>query len=125
METTYAGPGIKNISNLLRITYGVVPIVAGSDKFLNVLTQWEAYLPQGIENAIPLSGGTLMMIVGLIEIAAGIIVLKKPVTGGYIVSAWLVLIGLVLCSAGAFDIAVRDFVMAIGAYSMARLEKLK
>jgi hypothetical protein len=62
--------------------------------------------------------------VGAIEIAAGIIVLRKPEIGGYIVAAWLTLIALTLLIGFDYvDVAVRDLVMAIAALSMAKLSK--
>ena len=66
-----------------------------------------------------------MMIVGVIEIIAGLIVLARPVLGGYIVMAWLALIALTLIGTGSYlDVAVRDLVMAIGAYSFVQIAKL-
>jgi uncharacterized membrane protein HdeD (DUF308 family) len=66
-----------------------------------------------------------MMIVGIIEIAAGIIVLKKTEIGGYIVAGWLTGIALtLLISFNYVDVAVRDLVMAIAALSMARISKI-
>jgi uncharacterized membrane protein HdeD (DUF308 family) len=65
-----------------------------------------------------------MMIAGVIEIVAGIIVLLRPATGGLIVAAWLTLIALTLMAGGNYlDVAVRDLVMAISAFSMARIAK--
>ena len=66
-----------------------------------------------------------MMIVGVIEIIAGIIVLIKTEIGGYIVAAWLTVIALTLLAGFNYlDVAVRDLVMAIAALSMARLSKI-
>lgn len=66
-----------------------------------------------------------MMIVGVIEIIAGIIVLAKPAIGGYIVMAWLTLIAITLLASGNFlDVAVRDLTMAIGALSLARISTI-
>lgn len=114
---------IKPSYNLLRLTYGIVPIVAGLDKFTNLLTNWEQYLHPGIASMLP--AHTFMIIVGIIEIIAGIIVLVKPQIGGFIVSAWLVLIALQLLAGGHFlDVAVRDLVMAIGSFTLARISNL-
>jgi hypothetical protein len=115
---------VRQTSDLLRMTYGIVPIVAGLDKFFNILAHWENYVPVSISSSLPLSAHTLMILVGIIEIVAGLIVLARPVIGGYIVAAWLVLIGILLLIGGSFlDVAVRDFVMAIGAFSLTRLAK--
>ena len=63
-----------------------------------------------------------MKVVGIIEIVAGIIVLLRPLIGAYIVMAWLVCIALQLIIGGHFfDVAVRDLVMAVGAFTLAKL----
>lgn len=112
---------IKQLQALLKATFGVVPIVAGLDKFTNLLTHWTDYVGQ-IQNMIPFDTVTFMKIVGVIEIIAGIIVLIRPRVGAYIVMAWLICIALQLIIGGHyFDVAVRDLVMAIGAYTLAQL----
>ena len=113
---------IKQLQTLLKFTYGLVPVVAGADKFTNILTNWEQYLNPGIKQMLPFGEHSFMMIVGVIEIVAGIIVLAKPRIGAWIVSAWLVLIALTLIFSGHYlDVAVRDIVMAIGAFVLAKL----
>ncbi len=122
METNQT---IRSVFNILKLTYGIVPIVAGLDKFTNLLTQWDKYLHPGMASMLPFSPHVFMMIVGVIEIVAGLIVLAKPAIGGYIVAAWLTLIALTLLASGNYlDVAVRDLVMAIGALSMARIAKV-
>ncbi len=124
MESTNLQQAIKPTFNLLKLTFGLVPIVAGLDKFTNLLTNWEQYINPSVAEMLPFSGHTFMMIVGVIEIVAGIIVLKKTEIGGYIVSAWLALIALTLLASFSYvDIAVRDLVMAISAFAMARMAK--
>ncbi|MEQ8905942.1 hypothetical protein [Ekhidna sp.] len=114
METT-----VKNVFSLLKYTYGLVPIVAGLDKFTNILTDWSQYLSEGM---IPMEAGTFMMIVGVIEIIAGALVLTKTKLGSLIVAAWLILIAITLLISWSYvDVAVRDLVMAIGAYSLYKL----
>jgi uncharacterized membrane protein YphA (DoxX/SURF4 family) len=116
---------VKSVWNTLRLTYGIVPIVAGLDKFTDLLVNWEIYLHPGIASMLPFPAHTFMMIVGIIEIVAGVIVLIRPAIGGVIVSAWLVLIALTLLASGHYlDVAVRDIVMGIGAFSMARLSSV-
>ncbi|MBK7467861.1 MAG: hypothetical protein IPJ43_14255 [Saprospiraceae bacterium] len=124
MENTKLLQAIKPTYTILRLTFGIVPIVAGLDKFTNILTNWEQYLNPSLGAILPISGGTFMMIVGIIEIAAGIIVLYKTEIGAYIVSAWLALIALsLLISFSYVDVAVRDLVMAVSAFSLARIAK--
>ncbi|GGB18494.1 hypothetical protein [Mucilaginibacter rubeus] len=112
----------KNTQTLLKFTYGLVPVVAGADKFTNLLTDWSHYLNPTIKAMLPFGEHVFMMIVGIIEIVAGILVLFNPQKGAYLVSAWLVLIALSLLASGTYlDVAVRDIVMAIGAFSLAKL----
>jgi hypothetical protein len=107
------------VTSLLKWTYGIVPIAAGADKFAHVLTDWNKYLAPAVTDIIPLQPSTFMSIVGVIEIIAGIIVLVKPRVGSLIVGLWLIGIAINLLLTGQyFDIAVRDTVMAIGAFSL-------
>lgn len=125
MDTLSANQTLRSVFNVLRLTYGIVPIVAGLDKFTDLLTHWGNYLSLGIVSMLPFSPHTFMMIVGVIEIIAGIIVLVKPAIGGYIVMAWLTLIAITLLASGNFmDVAVRDLTMAIGALSLARISTI-
>jgi len=113
---------VKDVQRLLKITYGVIPIVAGADKFANLLTDWGKYLNPVLAVNLPFSTDTFMMIVGVIEVIAGILVFINPVKGGYLVSIWLICIALSLLAGGNYlDIAVRDLAMAIGAFSLAKL----
>lgn len=106
---------------LLHLLYGVIPIVAGVDKFTNLLTDWSQYLAPWFADALPFGAGTFMALVGLIEIAAGILTLLRPRIGALVVSAWLVAIALNLITAGYFDIAVRDLAMAAGSFVLAQM----
>ncbi len=113
---------IETTWRILKYTYGLVPIVAGLDKFTNILTNWVGYLNPLVLKVLPLSGSTFMHVAGIVEFLAGIIVLARPRIGGYIVAAWLTCIALSLIAGGRFlDVAVRDLVMAIGAFTMANL----
>jgi uncharacterized membrane protein YphA (DoxX/SURF4 family) len=116
---------VKQLQGTLKLTFGIVPIVAGFDKFTNLLTQWADYLGNN-KSMLPLDPVVFMKIVGIIEIVAGIIVLVRPLVGAYIVMAWLVCIALQLIVGGHyFDVAVRDLVMAVGAYTLAQLTKME
>lgn len=125
MTTLKSFSEIENVKTLLKYTFGLVPIIAGLDKFLNLLTHWPSYVPVGIQDALPMSTASFMMIVGVIEIIAGILVLTKTTLGAYVVAGWLVLIAVILIFSGSFDIAVRDLVMAIAAFSYAKLSTVE
>lgn len=116
---------LDSLRLVLRLTYGLVPVVAGLDKFFNVLTTWEQYVSPTVARFLPFGTTTFMHIVGIVEIAAGIIVLSRFTTlGAYVVSAWLTLIALSLIFSGHYlDVAVRDVVMAVGAGTLGVLNE--
>lgn len=111
----------------LRITFGVVPIVAGLDKFTNLLATWEQYLSPLALRVLPMSGGVFMRVVGVVEIAVGVLVLTRLTRlGAYVASAWLALITLNLLAGGRFlDVAARDAVMAVAAFALGRLAEAR
>lgn len=110
---------VEKVATILKWTYGLVPIAAGADKFVHLLTDWDKYLAPIVTDIIPLSSGTFMSIVGIVEILAGILVLVKPKIGSLVVSLWLVGIVINLLLLGQyFDVAVRDLVMSIGAFCL-------
>ena len=107
---------------ILRIGFTVAPIIAGLDKFFHLLTDWNQYLAPFIPRMLGISATTFMMIVGVIEIVAGLVVWFKPRFGGYLVMAWLwgIIINLLLIP-GYYDIALRDFGLLLGALTLGRL----
>jgi uncharacterized membrane protein YphA (DoxX/SURF4 family) len=125
MEITASNQMVRSVWMVLRITFGIVPIVAGIDKFTDLLVDWDMYLNPQVASMLPFSAHVFMQIVGVIEIVAGLIVLVKPAIGGWIVMAWLICIALQLIAMGKYlDVAVRDLVMSIGAMSLARLSRV-
>jgi uncharacterized membrane protein YphA (DoxX/SURF4 family) len=112
---------------LLRLVFGLVPIVAGLDKFTGLLADWETYLGPLARSLIPMDPATFMKVVGIVEIVAGVLVLSRYTRiGAYVVSAWLVAIAFQLLTTGRFlDIAVRDLVMAAGAFSLGQLSEAR
>ena len=118
---------VNSVWWLLRIVFGVVPIVAGLDKFAGLLADWEAYLSPLARDLLPVAAPTFMKVVGVIEIAAGALVLSRFTRlGAYVVAAWLVAIAFQLATHGRyFDIAVRDLVMAASAFGLARLSEAR
>ena len=115
---------IQLVKNILKYTFGLVPIAAGLDKFTNILTNWSQYISEGFAGMLPFEPTTFMMIVGVIEIVAGVLVLIKTKIGAYVVSAWLIAIALTLIFSWTYvDVAVRDIVMAIAAFCLAKLSE--
>jgi uncharacterized membrane protein YphA (DoxX/SURF4 family) len=112
---------------VLRVTYGVVPIAAGLDKFTNLLVDWRTYLSPLAARVLPVEPGTFMRAAGVVEIAVGLVILLGISRfGGYVAAIWLALIALNLLSSGRFlDVAVRDLAMAVGAFALGRLAEAR
>lgn len=107
---------------LLRIGFTAAPILFGLDKFTNLMVDWSTYLAPWMNDLIPGSADDFMLAVGVIEIAAGILVAVRPSIGGLVVSAWLAgIITNLLTIPDYYDIALRDFGLLLGALSLARL----
>src|SRR3954465_9523596 len=105
---TRSEPGYQAFM-MLRIAFTVAPILFGLDKFFGVLVDWEQYLAPWINDIIPGSASTAMHLVGVVEIAAGVLVFVKPRIGAYVVAAWLAgIIVNLLTYSGYYDVALRD-----------------
>jgi uncharacterized membrane protein YphA (DoxX/SURF4 family) len=106
----------------LRLAYGLVPFLAGLDKFIGILADWERYVGPMLAWILPVSPERFMHMVGIIEIAVGLAVLFGLARlGGIVVVGWLAAIAVNLALAGYLDIAVRDLVMAVGAYTLSMI----
>jgi hypothetical protein len=107
---------------LLRVGFTVAPVLFGLDKFLDWLVDWERYLAPQFNDLIPGNAHQAMLAVGVVEIAAGLVVAVKPKFGGYLVAAWLggIIVNL-LVLADHYDVALRDFGLLLGALTLARL----
>jgi hypothetical protein len=107
---------------LLRTVFTVAPILFGLDKFVGVLTDWEAYLAPWINDLVPGDAHTAMLMVGVVEVVAGLVVAVRPQWGGYLVAAWLAGIIVDLLTLGDYyDVALRDFGLMVAALALARL----
>ncbi len=107
---------------LLRTAFTIAPIVFGVDKFTNLLTNWEGYLAPWINDIVPGTAHQAMLLVGVVEILAGLAVALRPQFGGYLVAAWLFGIIVNLVTQGEYyDIALRDFGLLVAAIALARL----
>jgi hypothetical protein len=107
---------------LLRLAFTVAPIAFGLDKFFNIMVHWTQYLAPWINDILPGDAADAMHLVGVIEIAAGLIVAIKPRYGAPLVAAWLagIIINLLTLS-GYYDVALRDFGLMLGALTLTRL----
>jgi hypothetical protein len=108
----------------LRVGFTVAPILAGLDKFFHWLVDWDQYVAPGIANLFGGNAHALMLVVGVIEIVAGIGVAIRPRIFAYVVSAWLLgIIANLLMIPGYYDVALRDLGLAIGALALGRLSE--
>jgi hypothetical protein len=107
---------------LLRTVFTVAPILFGLDKFTNLMTDWPTYLAPWIDGILPGDASTAMHIVGVIEVAAGVLVAVAPRIGAYVVALWLAgIIVNLLTLPGFYDVALRDFGLLVGALALGRL----
>src|SRR5262245_59155956 len=110
----------------LRVTFIAVPLLAGLDKFTNLLTYWPHYLSPTFARLLPMTPSAFLHVVGIVEIVVGLLVLTKATrVGAYLAMVWLVCIAINLASMGLFDIAVRDLGLAVGAFALGRLEEVR
>jgi hypothetical protein len=107
---------------MLRTVFTVAPIAFGLDKFANLLTNWEAYLAPWINRLVPGTAHTAMLLVGVVEVLAGILVAVRPRIGAYVVAAWLAGIILDLVTVGGYlDVALRDAGLLVAALALGQL----
>ena len=128
IPTSQESTQIKSVSyqayRILQLAFVVAPIVAGLDKFFHLLVDWDKYLPGVVNNTLGGRGHQLMLVVGVIEIVAGIGVALKPQIFAYVVAASLLLIiANLLMIPGYFDVALRDVGRMLGALALARLSQ--
>jgi hypothetical protein len=127
---TKAGPLTTTPSyvayKILHFGFVVLPILAGLDKFFHILVNWDMYLAPTIASLSPIGGHSLMSLVGVIEMIAGLLVALKPSIGSYVVAAWLwgIILNLLLIP-GYYDIALRDFGLSLGALALGQLSRKK
>ena len=106
---------------VLQVALGLTATLAGLDKFFNILADWGSYVSPGIAATLPISVPAFMGIVGILEIAVGASILAiAPRIGVYVASAWLLLVAVNLLVGAHFDVAVRDVVLSLAAFTVAR-----
>jgi len=110
----------------LRFGIGLTATLAGIDKFFNLLANWGSYLSPMAARLLPVSPGTFMGLVGVIEFAVGVAILAGWTRlGAYVACAWLLGVAANLVAAGFYDVAVRDVVMSLAAFTLARLAEVR
>jgi len=115
----------NTIWTVSKYVYGLVPVLIGLDKFSFLIVDWNIYVSPFAASIIPIS--TLVPLVGIIEIAAGLLILTKyPRFGAYLVAAWIgiIIINLFMIG-GLYDIILRDIAIAFGYIVFGMLTELK
>jgi hypothetical protein len=122
LSSTTPQAAAVQVFQVLRIGFTVLPIVFGLDKFAGVLTDWTQYLAPQVDDLVPGTAHQAMLAVGVVEIAAGVLVAVLPRIGGLVVAAWLagIIVNLLLLG-GFYDVALRDFGLLLAALALARL----
>ncbi len=119
---------LRSLWYVLKITYGLMFIVVGIDKFFNILEHWEKYISPLLLPYLPISVMHFMYMLGIFEIIIGFMILTKATRlGAYLALILQLCIVIDLISMGYglyYDDAVRDFVIAVGAYSLVRLTEI-
>ena len=118
---------LQTIQTISKYALGLMAFLAGLDKFLNLLTNWEQYVSPLAQRMLPLSPTSLMHVVGVIEMVVGLAILTKVTRlGAYVAAIWLLCIAVELVTTGRFfDIAVRDVELAIAAFVLAKLTEIR
>jgi uncharacterized membrane protein YphA (DoxX/SURF4 family) len=111
----------------LKIGLGAGPIIAGIDKFFNIIVNWEMYLSPLATKVVPINPSTFMHVVGVVEIIAGLVVLSRwTKIGSYVVMLWLLgIVGNLLTTGMFYDLAVRDVELAIAAFALSQLTAVR
>ncbi len=109
----------------LRVALGAMALLAGLDKFTNLLASWDMYLSPLAIRLLPVSPAAFLRVAGVVEMAVGAaILLGQARFAGWVAAAWLFGISLNLVSTGQFlDVAVRDLVLSASATALARLAR--
>ena len=107
---------------ILQFTFVVAPLIAGADKFFNLLTNWDMYLTPLVPKRTGIGAHSFMLAVGVVEIIAAILVAVKPKIGSAVVAAWLagIIVNLLLIP-GFFDVALRDLGLCLAAIALLKL----
>src|SRR3989442_11585435 len=101
----------------LRLGIGLTATLAGIDKFFNVLADWGSYVSPLAAQLLPVSTGTFMGIVGIIEFAVGVTILAGWTRiGAYVASAWLLGVAANLVAVGLFDVALPHAGLAVAPF---------
>ena len=134
VSDTPAERGVSDLSDpayqafkILHVGFVAAPVLAGADKFFHLLVDWDNYLAPAVQRFLGGYSHTFMLVVGVIEVVAGIGVALRPRIFSYVVAAWLlgIVANLLLFPPSHpwphYDVALRDFGLCLGALALGRL----
>jgi hypothetical protein len=123
--SSIAGANIRRGWRLLQFSYAALALIVGLDKFAIVLVDWAGYLAPSVAGILPTSPVRLMWGVGVFEIVLAMLLAFRPRVGGALFGVWLLLtaFNLFLHPAGLLDLALRDIVLALGAFALGVLSR--
>lgn len=118
----YSGDQGYQAFRILQIAFVIAPIVAGLDKFFYLLTDWSKYLSPLAHRMLQGHDNAFLMVVGVIEIIAGLGTIYKPKVFAYIICLWLLCVIINLLYTGRYyDVALRDIGLLLSALALGRL----
>lgn len=103
---------------VLQYAYGITLVLIGLDKVFqtNLLAEWISYVSPLAQAVLPFEPLTIVVTLGVAEIIVGILLFTKLVRfAAYVVILVLAVIIVNLLNLGLYDIAARDFLIALGA----------
>lgn len=111
----------------LKIALGLVLVLEGVDKFFNLLANWTDFVNPAVVAAVPVPAEQLVMGIGILEVLVGIALLTRWTRfGGYVAALLLSAIAVGVITMGKFyDVAVRDLLLAVVAFALARLTEAR
>ncbi len=103
---------------ILRITYGILFILVGTDKFFNLLTNWHQFVGDTTTRFLPIDLTFLLKLFGLVQICAGLLLFTRWIRFGiYLIFALLLLIFINLFSALTSPLVIgHDIAMIVGIF---------
>ncbi len=106
----------------LKLSYGLMGIVVGVDKFFHVLVEWGGYTAPFFARLMPFNPAWFLYGAGVVEIVLGVTGLMRWTRqSAFLIGMWLLAVTTNLVVGGFYDIALRDFVLAAGAFTLAFL----
>lgn len=125
VRTDVTGHAERQAYRILHFGFVAAPVIAGLDKFAELLCDWDKYLAPPIARVLGGASHSFMLVVGVVEILAGLLVALRPRIGAYVVAAWLagIILNLVI-GLHYFDVALRDFGLLLGALALGRLAEV-